>query len=185
MKHKYYPTAITATCLLVILTLTLSACVSRYDLDLMLKRGELHREVTVERTEFVRDGVLNLPTAREKVTPGTGNCIIVHTGTRGETIGANTDDFLQWDKHLKYDIFLQLGSRVETSTVQLPNNSYVLLVGEFDLPLENRVFSALAGSLVIDSIPSKYLYATIDGTYVNRVDDSVVFDGSFRVRVKD
>ncbi|MBD3258229.1 hypothetical protein GF377_07330 [candidate division GN15 bacterium] len=176
---------LTITTILLLGLTALTGCVSRYDLDLFLVRGETSKEVKIDRTEFIKDGVLNVPTAREKIVPGSGNCLVIHTGTRGETVAADAEDLLQWDKYLQFDIFIQLASRVEPTSINLVNNSYVLLVGEYDRPLAERVFSAEDGTVVIDSIPNDFLYASINSVFVNPIDDTVRFAGDFRVRIEN
>ena len=159
-----------------------SGCVSRYKMDLFLVQGEQSKKIQVESTEFVRDAVLNAPLERERVLKGGGNCLIVHTGARGESLAKGENELMTWDVHLMYDLLVQMPAKVEPSTIPLVNHSYVTLVGQFDRPAEENVYSAREGELVVDSIPGDFMYATIAGTFVNPVDDSVSFRGQFRVR---
>lgn len=173
-------TVVVATVMLALGT----GCISRYTMDLFFEHGSLSKKIDVESTEFVHDALLNSPFEREKIILGQGNCVVIHVGTRGETLEKEPEDLIAWDRHVRYDIYLQLPSRVEPTTINLENNSYVQLYGEYDRPPEDRVFSARDGLLVLDSIPNKFLYATIDGVFVNPLSDTVKFQGQFRVRTQ-
>jgi hypothetical protein len=172
-----------ATLISVPLLLAIVTCTSRYRLNLFLVRGEETSKVKVEKTEYVMEGVLNTPLAQEKIVKGPGNCIVLITGTRGETVRTDVSTLVGYDTYLRYKVFLQLPSRPDKATLPLENSSFVQLLGQYDIPLEEKMYLAREGSLVVDSISDKHLFGTIDGNYENNLGEPISFRGRFRVKI--
>lgn len=161
----------------------LFGCASRYRLDLHMT-GEGHRKkVKVEKTEFIPGTALNDPYADEKIVAGSTSTAILTTGTRWE----RSEDFrafmLGFDEYLKCRLYLQLPYPPTASTIDLPGNSFVHLLGRYDLPAESKIFLPVSGSVIVDSATSKSLFGTIDGRYENSSGAPLEFDGRFKVKI--
>lgn len=163
---------------------SLAACASRYRRDLFLVEGSDLNKVKVEKTEFVIDGILGDPQADEKVVTGPGNCLILTTGSRGETAEGERQDLVGYDRYVRYKIFLQLPSRLQVGELPLENNSFVQLLGFYELPAEEKIFIARAGKFAIDSLTDKQLFGSMDGTYENNLKEPVKFRGEFKVKIE-
>jgi len=161
----------------------LTACASRYRRDLYLVEGQEQSKVKVEKTEYVMDGILGSPHARDKVVAGPGNCVILTTGSRGEVTHGSVAALVDYDKYLRYKIFLQLPSRLQLGSLPLENNSFVQLLGYYELPAEEKIYLARDGAFSVDSLTDKHLFGSIDGTYRNKLDKAVVFRGEFKVKI--
>lgn len=159
------------------------ACTSRYRLDMFLVSGETKKKIKVEKTEFIMNGVLNDPVAIDKVVRGPGNCIVLITGSRGEAVQIDLSNLVGYDRYLRYKIFLQLPSKPERGLIRLENNSFVQLLGYYELLPEDKMYLAREGTLVVDSIPGKHLFGTINGNYENNKKQQVSFQGQFKVRI--
>ncbi len=163
----------------------LVSCTSRYRLNLYLIQGESRDRVKIEKTEFITEGVLNDPFAKDKVVTGRGNCIILLAGRRGETVETNISNLVGYDQYLKYKLYLQAPSRLESGTIPLTNSSFVQVLGQYDRTTEERMYIARSGTFVIDSVSGDHLYGSVNGSYQNRPGDELTFEGKFKVKVFD
>ena len=171
--------------ILSLLVASLAACASRYRRDLFLVEGSDLNKVKVEKTEFVIDGILGDPRSDDKVVVGPGNCVILTTGSRGEAFEKDDkSNLVDYDRYLRYKIFLQLPSRLQVEELPLENNSFVQLLGYYELPPENKIFIARDGKFAIDSLTEKQLFGSIDGTYENELKEPVKFRGEFKVKIE-
>lgn len=169
---------------LIILTVAvLAACSSRYRRDLYLVERRGLSKVKVEKTEFVMDGVLGDPMGRDKVVVGPGNCMILTTGSRGGSTSDAESVLIDYDRYLRYKIFLQLPSRLQPGTLPLENNSFVQLLGFYERPPEDKIYLARSGEFSVDSLSDKHLFGSIDGSFENGRQEPVTFKGEFRVKV--
>ena len=137
----------------------------------------------MEKTEFVMDGVLGDPMARDKVVAGPGNCLILTTGSRGGGTSDEESVLIDYDRYLRYKIFLQLPSRLQRGALPLENNSFVQLLGFYERPPENKIYIARSGEFSVDSLTDKHLFGSIDGSFENELQEPVTFKGEFRVKI--
>jgi hypothetical protein len=175
---------LTGNALIILLATTLLvACASRYRRDLYLVHGQEQSKVRVEKTEYVIDGILGTPLSQDKVIEGPGNCVILTTGSRGEVTGQDDPGLVDYNQYLRYKIFLQLPSRPHLGKLPLENNSFVQLLGYYELPVEEKTFIARSGEFSVDSLTDKHLFGSIDGSYRNYLDQPVAFRGEFKVKI--
>ncbi len=164
-------------------SLLLSGCfLSRYRLELFLTRESHTKKVKVEQAEFLERTVLDDPQGKRKVIPGPGNVIVVTTGTRWKVPHEYTGLLLGADDYLRYRLYLQLPPEVRKDSLTLANNSFVFLLGHYDLPMSSKVYFPQNGFFLIDSVTSKFLFGTIDGTYRSEEGFTLTFNGQFKVK---
>ncbi|MCM2271106.1 MAG: hypothetical protein NDJ18_00905 [candidate division Zixibacteria bacterium] len=161
------------------------SCTSRYRIELFQTADEVRRKVKVESTQYIPGRVLGDPNAIEKFAAGNGNTMIVTTGTRGVTQGAETYAVLRFDEYFRCDIYFELPEPVLVDSLPLMDNSYLWIKGRYDQPAGSRLFMPESGYLAIDSIASGRLYATLNGVFRNADATPLAFDGQFRVKFKD
>jgi hypothetical protein len=160
-------------------------CTSRYRLNLYLVQDESRRKVKVESTQYITDAILGSPYERDRVVRGRGNCIVLTTGSRGEEVKTTSTDIIAWDRYVRFEVYLQLPPKPAPGTIPLKNNSFVHLLGRYEKPTEEKVFLAQSGNLVIDSLSHEHLFGTIDGQFENAKDETVGFQGRFKVKYTD
>ena len=174
-----------AHCLLLVISLLLaiSACTSRYRLDLLMALGGESRKVKIEATRYIREARLGNPHADRKVLPGEELVVVVRTSARGATLPHSPlTKAMQFDEYLRSDLYLQLPDPVGPGSQPLVGHSFVQVLGRFEQSAEEKVFvPADDGELAIDSVTSKYVYATIHGRYENRAGQTLTMTGGFRV----
>ena len=168
---------------IILVLMQLVACTSRYRLDLYLISDETRWKIKVEQTQYIVDGVLGTPMAEEKIVPGNGNCIVLMTGTRGKNVDTDPSTLVSYDQYLRYRIYLQLPARPQTGSFELVNNSFVQLMGHYEVSADQKVFLPRMGRLVIDSISGKHLYGDIDGRFTNNQGEPVALQGKFKVKI--
>ncbi|MFH1373634.1 MAG: hypothetical protein ABII79_07560 [bacterium] len=168
-------------CLLCTLTL-LIGCASRYRLDLYLTSEGYRKKIKVEEASFLYDTALNDPYARRKTIPGEAATVVVTTGTRWQQPDDKRVFALGFDEYLRCRLYLQLPPMPVAGTVELPGNSFVHLLGRFDVATESKIFLPESGAFVVDSITSKHLFGTIHGLYQNDSGAPIQFDGQLKIR---
>lgn len=168
-------------CLFCMLTL-LIGCSSRYRLDLHLTSEGYRKKVKVEEATFLYDTALNDPYARQKTITGDASTLIVTTGTRRQQPDDKRVFALGFDEYLRCRLYLQLPPMPVAGTVELPGNSFVHLLGRFDVAAESKIFLPESGTFVVDSITSKHLFVTIHALYRNDSGAPLQYDGQFKVR---
>jgi hypothetical protein len=149
--------------------------------------GGEKKKVKVERTEYVARAKIFDPYAEEKLETGEGNCIILHTGARGDRLETDQTETLMlgYDEYLRCLVYMEIPEPPRAGTLDLAGRSFVQILGRYDQPTEKKIFSAHAGLLVIDSLAKGRLFGTIDGDYRNPDGVSVEFSGKFKVRIAD
>jgi hypothetical protein len=182
MKNRLY--LLTA---LVTAILTLISCTSRYTIDLYLVSGEKKIVAKVEQTQFAAMTILASPYADAKIVQGTGNTLMIGTGSRGEREGKLTQyDVLTFDEYVRYRIFLQLPMVVKKGSTPLTGNAFVERLERYDQPHEENIYMPESGNFIVDSLVSKYMYATFEnGYFANSKGSKVAFQGKIRVKVAD
>ena len=170
----------------ILLAVIIGACTSRYRLDLFQVTNGERKKVKIEQTQYVPGTVLSALNGEIKVVPGDGNVAVVTTGTRGGQTKREAEYVLSFDEYLRGRLYFQLAWPLRAAdTVDLPGNAYLHLLGQYDWPPEATIFSPQSGQLVVDSVTSKNLYATVSGLFRNNADLTYEFDGSFKVKISD
>ncbi len=143
------------------------------------------RKVKIEQTEYIPGTVVTVLDGEIKVVPGDGNLAVVTTGTRGGQTRRKVEYVLSFDKYLRCRLYFQLAWPLRADTVNLPEKALLHLLGHYEWPPEATIFYPQSGQLVVDSVTSKNLYATINGLFRNIADLTYEFDGSFKVKISD
>jgi hypothetical protein len=170
------------TCLVVAAALLVS-CTSRYRLELFLTTESVTKKVKVEQTEYVPGSVLNDPYAREKLIRGDGSALVVATGTRLRPAADRRVFMFGFDEYLRCRIYIQLHQDLAAGAIELKDNSFVQVLGRYDLPTEAKIFLPDSGRIVVDSVTSRHLFVTIHAKYENREQVPLAFDGRFKARL--
>ncbi len=176
------------TCIrLLLLILSLSSfvvgCTSRYRMSLYLVAESKRKKVKIEQTEFIPGMALGDPTIGEKPHPGESDIFVVATGVRGKRAENEDSRLFSFDEYLRCRLFVQLPKDFTAGAIPALKNAFVQILGRYDQPLEQRLYLGRGGTITVDSTNSKHLYATIDALFLNSLDDSLRFDGRFRVKL--
>ena len=163
----------------------LFGCASRYRLDLYMTSEGARKKVKVEKAELLAGSALNDPYARQKTIDGIATTAIITTGARWHQPEDKRVFMLGFDEYLRCRIYIQLPQTPVADTIDLPGNSFVHLLGRYDLPTESKIFLPVSGTFVVDSVTSKNLFGTIHGQYENRSGTPLDFDGQFKVKITD
>lgn len=165
--------------------LFLTGCTSRYRLDLYLMTEGEKKKVKVEKTEFIQASRLNDPYADMKILTGSASTVVITAGTRWRQSEDTRVFIFSYDEYLKCRIYLQLPPVPAKDTIRFPGNSFVQVLGRYDLPSESKIFLADSGFVAIDSLTSDELFGTIRGRYQNREGAQLAFEGKFKVKIAD
>lgn len=168
----------------VLLIVIAAACSSRYRLELFLAYGEVNSRVNIESTEFVVRSIINDPFAEQKLRVGEGNCLIVITETRGDAVPSKNWAFLGFDERLRCRLYVELPEEWSIGSYDLEEHSFVNVLGRYHQPAGTKIFLADSGALVIDSLKSDYLYATVNGSFRNDESAELMYQGQFRARYR-
>jgi len=165
----------------------LSACgvTSRYRLDLFVASEDARRKVDVEQTEFVQGAVLADPFLDIKYAPGAANVAVATVGTRWDAQETTRFRLLGFDQYWRCRLYLELPEPLEAGERQLSDNSFLQLMGRYDLDPEDKIFHPESGTFSIDSVGSKEVYISIGGRYLNRSHEPLEFTGQFKVKRTD
>ena len=172
--------------ILVLVALVLSACLSRYRLDLFQTIDETRRKTKIEDSMFIPGVVIGDPMADSKLDLGDGNCVVLTTSTRGEPLESKVEHslFVGFFENLKCKLFLQLPSRIKPEKISLVANSLVQMMAHYEIPLEDKLFLPVEGELVVDSIvDARLLFGEVNGTFTNHLGQSIFYDGRFKVKI--
>ena len=171
----------------VICLLMFVSCLSRYRLDLYMLSGEERTKVKIEQTEYVTGARIRDPYADEKLIVGDGNCVILHTGARGQRLETDMTEtlMLQYDEYVRCLVYLELPAEPRADSLSLDGRGFVQILGRYDQPAERKIYTAHSGTLVVDSIVDDRLYAAIEGDFRNTNGESVGYTGRFRVKIAD
>jgi hypothetical protein len=163
-----------------------TSCANRYRMDLYLTMGEKSKRVDVEQTQYAPMTILAGPEAEIKIVQGMGNTVMIGTGTRGERQEKLTKyDVFGFDQFLHYQIYVQLPVQLTPGPVPLQGNSFVQILGQYELEQKKRLFLPQAGNFVIDSVSHKHLFGTLKGEYANSDGARLAFDGRIKIKVAD
>ncbi len=155
---------------------------SRYRLDLFVASEDAQRKVEVEQTEFVHGAVLADPYQDVKYAQGAGNVAVATVGTRWSAQETTRFRLLGFDEYWRCRLYLELPEPLVAGERQLNENSFLQLMGRYDLDREDKVFFPESGSFAIDSVSSRAVYISIGGKYFNRSHEPLEFTGQFKVK---
>ena len=170
---------------LTLLAMLAGACSSRYRLDFYQVNDGERRKIKIEQTQYVPGSVLSLLEDEIKVVSGDGNVAVVTTGTRGERTKREIEYVLSFDEYLRTRLYFQFSWPLRADTTELRDNSLMQLMGHYEWTPAERVFLPQSGRLIVDSVTSKNVFATVSGVYRNSADITYEFDGSFKVKISD
>ena len=166
-----------------LMLLVFIGCTSRYRLDLYMSLGEKQKRVKVERTEFVLDAELGDPFADQKIIAGDGGVVIVTTSARGDKLETELEGIFGFDEYLSSRLLLEVKQPLQKDSSNLVGSSFVHLLGKYDWTPEAKIFMPQEGYLKIDSVTSKNLFGTVDGTFLNEREQEIAFNGRFKVKI--
>jgi hypothetical protein len=169
--------------MIVTAAVVLPGCTSRYRLDFFLVQNEAREKVRIEKTEYARGAVLADPMTRDKIVQGDGDCLMLVTGSRGETIDKDAEDLVSFDRYVRFRLFIELPRDIASGRVDLIDHSFVQLMGRYEVPAEDKMYFPREGALVVDSLADKRLYGTFNGRFENRRGEVVGFEGQFKAKV--
>ncbi len=173
------------TSILLIVTLIIASCASRYKLELHLTTEDFQSNVKVKSTDFVLDAILNNPMNDNKIRSGNGNVAILTVETRGLKYNRKMENVLTFDEYFRSRLYLQLPEPLTTDTIKLRGNSFVHLLGRYDWKPSDKIFMPINGMLVIDSINNKNFFGSINGRFENSSKYPFEFSGKFKVKIID
>lgn len=166
---------------LIVLMFSAIGCTSRYRLDLIMQREGERSKIDIEKSEFVNDVAIGNPYSRDKkLIPGDSNCIILHTGTRGERKAAGAGDMLTWDRYVKVDIYILLPLTKPSGSILLKDHAFLDMLGHFELPVDETVYLGGGGELIVDSVTDSHIFGTLDGWFQNSSGKSIGYEGQFK-----
>jgi hypothetical protein len=166
------------------LILVAAGCASRYSLPLYLDADNRRQKVDVEQTQYLLNARLGDPYNEQKTLPGKSTCLVLLTSVRGERYDPEGPNVLGFDENLKVRLFVELPATLKRDTVQLKARSFVHMLGRYFLQPEEKIFLPDNGTMVIDSLTKKFMYASLNARFVNTKGVPVRFDGQFRARIK-
>ncbi len=161
-----------------------ASCTSRYKVDLFMSFEESRRKVKIEATEYVQESTLGDPYSDEQVISGKENTLILRIGTRGENLTEGKKSFIRYDEYFRARIFLTLPAIPVVTTLPLKDNSFVQIMGRYEIDAIDKIFIPDSGTFVIDSISGDKLYGTLDGHFKNHSNDLLRYEGQFRAKIK-
>ncbi len=158
-------------------------CTSRYRLDLFVTDEGSRGNAKVLQREFIVGSQLADPYADVKVVPGTGNTIVVTMNRRGQRHATEYGSVLGYDESLRYRLYVHLPGEPSPQTIPLAENSFVNLVGRYDLPAESKIYRPTSGEMVIDSISKGHLFATVNAQFANSAGAAITLDGRVKLKI--
>ncbi|HOP07715.1 MAG TPA: hypothetical protein PLF13_10540 [candidate division Zixibacteria bacterium] len=174
--------------LIIALTLIIIAvsCTSRYRLDMSMTFEEITNKVKIKTTQLVMDAVLGDPMGQDKVTPGLGDVLVVTFTSRLRSLGDTNMPGLQFDENLTAMLYLELPTRRKApTTLELPGNALIHVLGRYEQPREAKVFLPQSGTVVIDSLKGNKSYYTINGEFSNAYGTMLNMSGSFKAKTEN
>ncbi len=170
---------------IIIFALFISACSSRYRLDLYLTAQEERGRAKIETTELVKAAALGEIDTEISLIPGNGDVAIVTTGRRGKLLKKGSQYALAFDEHLRVKLYLELPLDLHKAQYPMIDNSCAQLLGNFEMPPEQKIFGPVDGQFSIDSLKGSMLYLTVDGRFENKEKQVIELDGQFKMRIRD
>jgi hypothetical protein len=166
-----------------ILTALISACSSRYRLDLFLTADEVQSRVKIESSEFAPRCGLGDPFSEIKTVAGTGSCLVLTLKGRGNEVVMAKENFLRFDENMTCRLHIEVPALEKGKSLNLADNSFIQRLGRYDIPAEEKIYLPTLGTLMMDSLAGDFLFATIHGRYATHGGKTLGVDGQFRVRI--
>jgi hypothetical protein len=172
--------------ILLIGVMLIAGCVSRFRQDLYLTGEGPQKRVKVEHTRFIRSADLTDPHDQMKYRTGKHNVGILTIATRlGKPDTTSPAWNFSFDESWRADVYLQLPEPLRDGRYTLQENSFAVLLEQYQLSGNERVFYALSGFLTIDSMSSRDAYCRITGEYANAKKEPMNLDGTFKLKIRD
>ena len=182
MMHERVREFSVLTLLCLTVPVILTACVSRYHLDLYLTSQGFTEKMKIEETRLLMDHGLADPYAREKVQPDSTTVLMIQTGVRWDHVEEKRRFMLGFDEYLQLRFYMVLPPLPSVDTIPVADRSLVHVLGRYDLPAESNIFLPDTGRFVIDSVRSDSYFCTINALYRNRADVPLELNGEFRIK---
>ena len=166
---------------------TLAACTSRYALDLYMHHNHELGQVNIEETQVYANQALGDTEANWKLIDSPNHhVLLMEVATRGEAIDMREEVSIvfSFDLYVRIRLYYELPTIITAGKRPAIGNSLVQVLGIYDVPPEDKLYHPESGHLLIDSISSGWLYATIDADYANHFGDRLGFVGSFKAKVE-
>ncbi|MDF1543732.1 MAG: hypothetical protein P1R58_01375, partial [bacterium] len=138
-----------------------------------------------ETTELVKSATIEPTESEIKLVPGDGDVAIITTGRRGKTHHVGTQYALAFDQHLRVKLFLELPTKLEKARFPVLDNSGAQLLGNYEMPAEQKVYAPITGEFSVDSLTSTMLFLTVDASFESVTSDTIKLDGQFKMRFRD
>jgi len=161
----------------------LAGCVSRYRMDLFLITDGESQKLTIEESTLVPYSVIGNPYADVKLRPGSSHTLKLITSMRGKPLYTRPEMVFALDEYYRCCFFVHLPAQPRAESIPLVDQSFVQVLGQWEVPTEEKIFLPVSGDLVVDSVVSKKLYATIDGRFENRSGKSLKYRGRFKASI--
>jgi hypothetical protein len=142
------------------------------------------RRVKVEQTQYMINARLGDPYDDQKVLPGTANCLVLLSSSRGERVELGSLSVLGYDENLKVRLFFELPHTLQPARLAVKERSFAQMLGRYTVPPEEKIFLPDTGSLMIDSLTKDHLYGTLAARFVNSKGTPLEFDGQFRAKIR-
>jgi hypothetical protein len=170
-----------------LLLVVVIACTSRYALELFMHHDTESEEVNVEETQIHANQALGNVQANWKLVDSPNSHVLfLDVGTRGEMIETreHVSIVFSFDRYVRTRLYCELPSPVKPGKLSLEDRSLVQVLGLYDLPPQDKLYFPERGQLLIDSVVSGWMFATINAEYSNYLDDMLGFTGRFKANVK-
>ena len=136
----------------ILFLLILSNCSSRLRQELFITSDDVKRKVKVIQTELFLSSQLNNPKTENKIIPGKGNTAILTLGCRWSKNDEKSKQLLSFDEYWKARFYLQLPEQLEPQQLNLKDISFFIILGQYQIPKDEKLFLPRSGSLSIDSM---------------------------------
>lgn len=161
----------------------LAGCISRYRMDLFLIAEGEPQKLKIEESTLVPNSVIGDPYADVKLRPGSHHTLKLITSMRGKPLYSRPEMVISLDEYFRCCFFVHLPAQPRAESITLEDQSFVQVLGQWEVPSEEKIFLPVSGNLVVDSVASKKLYATIEGRFENRSGKSLEYRGQFKASI--
>jgi hypothetical protein len=165
----------------------LTGCASRYALDLFMQHDSQIEKVNVEYTAIHRNQAMGDTQATWKLTDSpNSHVLILEAAWRGETIATREEVTIvfAFDRYVRTRLYYELPTLLTPGRLPAVGHSLVQILGLYDIPERDKLYAPDDGHLVIDSVTSKWLFATIKADFSNHMGDRLQFNGQFRASLQ-
>lgn len=169
--------------LLLLILFSVVGCTARYRLVMQVSYEDQTSILKPAGTRFY-PGAAAVPSPTETIIPGEGNLLVLSLPVPGARAGEAGVELLAFDQRLVARVYLPLGSAPGPGSMPLrQEESYLLLLGDYLMPEQERQFSPVDSRLVIDSLVGRKLFATIEARFINSNQQVIAITGQFRAPI--